>query len=105
LVDNKLVLMDELHTSDSSRFWIKETYKQRIAEGKEPENFDKEFLRLWYTERGYKGEGKPPKMPEDLIVAAAQRYIAVYEKITGEKFNVFTYPIEERIKKNLQKYA
>lgn len=100
----KLMLMDEIHTPDSSRFWIKKTYKERIENGLEPENFDKEFLRLWYAKRGYKGDGPPPLMEEDLIVQTAQRYISVYEKITGKKFQAFEYPIEERIKKNLQKY-
>lgn len=103
LHNGKVTLIDEIHTPDSSRFWIKKTYKERIAKGLEPENFDKEFLRLWYAERGYKGDGKPPKMSEDLIVQTSQRYIAIYEKLTGQKFKPFAYPIEKRIIKNLQK--
>lgn len=100
----KLMLMDEIHTPDSSRFWIKKTYKERFEKGLEPENFDKEFLRLWYAKRGYKGDGTPPPMTEDLIVMTAKRYMAVYEKITGKKFQIFEYPIEERIKKFLKEY-
>lgn len=103
LFDGKLILVDEIHTPDSSRFWIADTYEKRIAQNKEPENFDKEFLRLWYAKKGYRGEGKPPKMSEQLITDLAQRYIAVYEKITGKKFESFTYPIEKRIKENLKK--
>lgn len=103
LYDGKLTLIDEIHTPDSSRFWIADTYEERIAKGLEPENFDKEFLRLWYAQRGYKGDGKPPKMTDELIVQTAQRYIAVYEKITGEKFKAFEYPVEDRIKRNLKK--
>ncbi|HEX8932051.1 MAG TPA: phosphoribosylaminoimidazolesuccinocarboxamide synthase [Patescibacteria group bacterium] len=105
LHDGKLMLIDEIHTPDSSRFWVADTYKKRVAKGLEPENFDKEFLRLWYAERGYKGEGKPPKMSDELIVKTAQRYIAIYEKITGEKFQTFAYPIENRIKRNLKKHG
>lgn len=102
LIDGKLVLMDEMHTPDSSRFWIKKTYKQRIKKGLEPENFDKEFLRLWYADKGYKGDGKPPKMTDDLIVSLAKRYIAVYEILTGNTFKAFQYPITDRIKRNIQ---
>jgi phosphoribosylaminoimidazole-succinocarboxamide synthase len=97
LYKGKLMLIDEIHTPDSSRFWVKKTYSQRIAKGLEPENFDKEFLRLWYAQRGFRGDGKPPVMSKDLIVALAKRYIAVYEKITGKTFRAFTYPIEKRI--------
>lgn len=101
--DGKLMLIDEMHTPDSSRFWIADTYEERLAKGMEPENFDKEFLRLWYAEKGYKGNGTPPPMSEELIIQTAQRYIAVYEKLTGQTFEPFNYPIEERIKENLTK--
>lgn len=101
----KLMLMDEIHTPDSSRFWVAKTYSSRFKKGQEPENFDKEFLRLWYAKRGYRGDGAAPKMSKELIVALSKRYIAVYEKITGKKFKAFTYPIEKRIKENVQKYV
>jgi len=104
LYKGKLTLIDEIHTPDSSRFWIAKTYKSRWQKGLEPENFDKEFLRLWYAKRGYRGDGTPPKMSKDLIVALAQRYIGVYEKLTGKKFKAYQYPIESRIKKSLKKY-
>ncbi len=103
LYKGKLTLIDEIHTPDSSRFWVAKTYKERFNKGLEPENFDKDFLRLWYVKRGYRGDGKPPRMAKELIVALAQRYIAVYEKLTGRKFQSFTYPIEERIIKNLER--
>lgn len=104
LSDGKLTLIDEIHTPDSSRFWVKETYESRFKKGEEPENYDKEFLRLWYVDKGYKGTGNPPEMSEELIVALANRYIDVYEKITGQKFLVYNYPIEERIKQNIKKF-
>lgn len=103
LYKGKLTLIDEIHTPDSSRFWIAKTYESRLKKGLEPENFDKEFLRLWYVERGYRGDGPPPKMSNELIVAVAKRYIGVYEKLTGKKFKAFKYPIEERVSNNLQK--
>ncbi len=104
LYKNKLILIDEIHTPDSSRFWIKKTYKERIAKGLEPENFDKEFLRLWYAERGYKGDGKPPPMPESLVKKVSKRYIDVYKKITGKPFHpTKSTDIEKCIRHNLQK--
>lgn len=102
LLDRKLILIDEIHTPDSSRFWVKKTYLERFKKGQEPENFDKEFLRIWYVDHGYKGEGKPPTMPVSLQKAVSERYIKIYEKITGKKFKTFDYPIEERIFRNLQ---
>ena len=80
-----------------------DTYEKRFKKGLEPENFDKEFLRLWYAKKGYKGDGTPPPMSKELIVSLAQRYIGVYEKITGKKFKPFVYPIKERIIRNLKK--
>jgi phosphoribosylaminoimidazole-succinocarboxamide synthase len=103
LLDGKLVLIDEIHTPDSSRFWIADTYKERFDKGLEPGNFDKEFFRLWYAERGYRGDGIPPKMPDDLVVQITTRYIQIYEKLTGKQFDLFPYPIESRIKQNLEK--
>lgn len=101
LYNNKLILIDEIHTPDSSRFWIEKTYEKMLKQGKEPDNFDKEFLRLWYSNHGYLGEGKPPKMPKELAVALSQRYIKTYEMLTDKKFEAFKYPIEEKIEKNL----
>ncbi len=99
-----LLLMDEIHTPDSSRFWIAKTYQDRLKKGLEPENFDKEFLRLWYAKKGYRGDGPPPKMSKQLIIDLAKRYMSVYEKITGKKFKAFKYPIEQRVSKNILDY-
>lgn len=98
LVDGKLTLIDEIHTPDSSRYWIADTW----GKGKEPENFDKEFLRKWYAKQGYRGEGTPPTMPEEFRAQVAARYIAAYEKLTGRTFEPAALPAVDRIKKNLQ---
>lgn len=103
LFNGKLMLIDEIHTPDSSRFWVKSTYKQRIKKGMEPENFDKEFLRIWFKNQGYSGDGKPPKMPDDFITKVSERYQTIFEKITKKKFTASDYPVNERIIKNLQK--
>ncbi len=97
LVHGRVTLIDELHTPDSSRYWIANTYRP----GAEPQNFDKEFLRKWFAERGCRGDGRPPQMPADFIAQVAARYIAAYEKLTGETFMPGTQPVPSRIKRNL----
>jgi phosphoribosylaminoimidazole-succinocarboxamide synthase len=102
----EILLIDEIHTPDSSRYWLKETYQERIAKNQEPENIDKEFLRLWFKEHcdPYKDEVLP-KAPKELVVELSHRYIRLYEMITGMDFEVDTsMPIRERMVKNLKKY-
>lgn len=101
LHNNELMLIDEIHTPDSSRFWIKKTYKKRLSSGEEPENFDKEFLRLWFKKQGYSGDGKPPKMPAAFITKVSKRYMQIYEKITGKKIVIDKTPTVKRIKQNI----
>lgn len=101
LLNGELTLIDEIHTPDSSRFWVKDTYEERVENGEEPENFDKEFLRRWYKDQGYMGDGEPPAMSQQLILDLSKIYIAIYEKITGQTFREYPYPIENRIKSNL----
>ncbi len=105
LYENKLVLIDEIHTPDSSRFWVKKTYKERLKKGQEPENFDKEFIRLWFKEKGYTGEGTAPKMPDDFVVKVSERYQKIYEMITGKKFKGdISGEVGKRVVKNLKNY-
>ena len=101
--DGTVMLIDEVHTPDSSRFWKADGYAGRFAAGEEPENFDKEFVRIAYAERGYRGDGEPPAMPDDLWAAASQRYIAIYEMLTGLAFQPASYPVEPRLVENLRK--
>jgi phosphoribosylaminoimidazole-succinocarboxamide synthase len=101
--DGKVMLIDEIHTPDSSRFWKADSYAARFAAGEEPENFDKEIVRLAYAEKGYRGDGEPPAVPDDLWVAAANRYISIYEMLTGRAFEPAPYPAEPRILENLKR--
>ena len=101
--DGRVLLIDEVHTPDSSRFWKAESYPVRFAAGEEPENFDKEFVRLAYAEQGYRGDGEPPVMPADLWVAASQRYIGIYELLTGQDFQPGAYPVAPRLLANLRR--
>lgn len=100
--DGSILLIDEVHTPDSSRFWKADSYEARVAAGQEPENFDKEFVRLAYAEQGYRGDGVPPAMPATLWAAASQRYIAIYEMLTGRAFAPAAYPVGPRLTANLK---
>lgn len=100
--EGRPMLIDEVHTPDSSRFWRLESYAERLAAGLEPENFDKEFIRLWYAERGYRGDGDPPPWPTELAVQASLRYIRVYEMLTGQTFVPGAYPAGPRIQAALE---
>ncbi len=85
--DGVMMLIDEIHTPDSSRYWFAEDYEARLAEGKEPRSLDKEYLRRWMAENhDYRGEGPPPKLPDEVRVEAAKRYIEIYELVTGKTF-------------------
>ena len=101
--DDAVILIDEVHTPDSSRFWREETYIDHFASGVEPENFDKEFVRIAYAEKGYRGDGEVPNMPAELWASASERYITIYEMLTGETLNAGSYPIETRLVENLKK--
>lgn len=100
--DGRIMVIDEIHTPDSSRFWKADTYPQLFEAGLEPENFDKEFVRIAYAERGYRGEGVPPEMPEALWNSVSQRYIKIYEMLTGQEFIAGEYPVEPRLVNNLR---
>jgi len=101
--DGSVILIDEVHTPDSSRFWRDETYADRFVSGIEPESFDKELVRIAYADKGYRGDGEPPVMPTELWASASERYITIYEMLTGETFNAGSYPIESRLVENLKK--
>jgi len=100
-----IVLIDEIHTPDSSRYWLKNTYHERFNAGLEPQNIDKEFLRLWFRENCDPYTDKElPEAPDDLVVELSSRYIQLYEMITGLDFEINSQvPIENRITENLRK--
>jgi len=105
--DGKIALIDEIHTPDSSRYWIAETYEERMATGQEPQNIDKEFLRLWFVDNcdPYNDETLPDA-PEELVAELSSRYIYLYESITGNEFPFpdTNKPVLERILENLNGY-
>ena len=103
--DGVIRLIDEIHTPDSSRYWIAKTYNKRIALGQEPQNIDKEFLRLWFVKNCDPYNDKIlPEAPEELTVELSSRYIYLYETITGELFPFpdSGTPINKRIIEKIQ---
>ncbi|OVA15264.1 SAICAR synthetase [Macleaya cordata] len=102
--DGTIYLIDEVHTPDSSRYWIANSYEERFQNGLEPENVDKEFLRLWFKDHCNPYEDKVlPDAPEELVCELAWRYIFLYETITKSKFEVpvAEEPIHDRISQNV----
>ena len=96
--EGQIRLIDEIHTPDSSRYWIADSYEQRVAQNREPDMIDKEFFRLWFRERcdPYKDEVLPTP-PADLIAELASRYIQLFERITGEPFTPDIRPLNETV--------
>jgi len=101
----RITLADEIHTPDSSRYWIKETYADRHARGEEPESLDKEFLRLWLREKGI-SDDNIPELDDDIRIQVAERYIDLCERITGQEFvpEVGDIPVQERIEQRIAEY-
>ncbi len=102
----QLVLADEIHTPDSSRYWLASSYDQRFAKGEAPETLDKDFIRNWVAKRCDPYKDPIPPIPKEVMIEAAKVYISLYEKITGAKFALPDpdQPVLERIRKNLRKY-
>lgn len=99
--DGKLVVIDEIHTPDSSRFWFSSSYEVRMREGAEPESFDKEYVRRWLSSQGYRGDGEPPPLPDEIRIEAARRYVEACERVMGSPFEANLEPPDERMRRNL----
>ncbi len=105
--NGKIYLIDEIHTPDSSRYFYAEGYKERLAKGEAQKQLSKEFVRQWLIENGFQGkEGQVvPEMSDEFITQVSERYIELYEKITGEKFvRSETEDVMTRIEKNIHKF-
>lgn len=100
-VDGNLMLIDEVHTPDSSRYWIASSFVDRYMAGLEPESTDKEIIRRALAEAGYSGDGTPPLLDETVWAETSRRYIDTYEILTGTAFVPGDMPIADRIQRNL----
>ncbi len=101
--DGELILIDEVHTPDSSRWWVAESYEARLAEGEEPESLDKEVVRRAFAAIGYRGDGPVPSVDADVWTATTRRYVSAYERLIGTAFEPGDYPVADRLVANLQK--
>ncbi len=95
--DGGLLLIDEMHTPDSSRYWVADSYEERLAAGDEPESLDKEVVRRALLAAGYRGDGAPPVLPAEVWSETTRRYIQAYERLTGTPFEPGAYPVAPRI--------
>ena len=100
--DGTLLLIDEAHTPDSSRFWEAGTYESRLAAGEEPESLDKEDVRRALQASGYAGDGEPPELGDAVWQATSERYVRAYERITGQPFVPGEQPVAARLERNLR---
>jgi phosphoribosylaminoimidazole-succinocarboxamide synthase len=104
--DGNILLADEIHTPDSSRYWFAGTYGRRFAAGETPESFDKDFVRRWVGDRCDPYRDPIPLIPREVIAEAARIYISVFETITGNGFSSagLEIPVLDRIRQNLRPY-
>lgn len=99
--DGKIIVIDEIHTPDSSRFWYQDSYQEKFETGGDPESFDKEYVRRWLADQGFTGDGNIPLLPDDVRIEASKRYIQACEQICGEKFVPDLSGPNDRMQKNL----
>jgi phosphoribosylaminoimidazole-succinocarboxamide synthase len=104
--DGGIVLADEIHTPDSSRYWFRGSYDERFAAGAAPESFDKDFVRSWVVARCDPYQDEVPEIPRDIVLEAARVYISVFETIAGKEFPLPdpSVPVLERIRANLARF-
>jgi phosphoribosylaminoimidazole-succinocarboxamide synthase len=100
-LNGQLVVSDEVHTPDSSRYWFADTYQELFKAGKDQRKIDKEYVREWLVSQGFRGDGQPPALTDEVRVEAARRYIQAYETVTGLEFKVTDEPVIGRIEKAL----
>jgi len=106
-VDGRIILIDEAHTPDSSRYFYAEGYDAYVSgqAAETPRNLSKEFLRQWLLERGFDGQGQPPEMPDEFVREVSERYIELYENLTGQKFaRTDSADLMQRIETNVLHY-
>ena len=97
LYDGELILVDEIHTPDSSRYWYRDTYQELFERGEPQRKLDKEYLRQWLIGKGFMGDGEIPEIPDEVRVEVAWRYIKAYETVTGEAFRPESGGVEEEV--------
>ena len=102
LVDGELIVIDEIHTPDSSRYWVKDEYETRFNNGKSQLMLDKENIRQWLINKGFSGEGTPPELDDEIRILLSDKYIELYKILTGNDFNPSVGDVSNRIQNNLK---
>ena len=104
--DGRIVLADEIHTPDSSRYWLASSYPERFERGERPESFDKDFVRAWVAARCDPYRDPIPAIPDELVLQTAEVYVRAFETITGQAFSppARDEPVLQRIRRNLQSF-
>jgi phosphoribosylaminoimidazole-succinocarboxamide synthase len=102
IVDGELIVIDEIHTPDSSRYWIASEYKERFNSVKNQKMLDKENIRQWLIERGFSGEGTPPALTDEIRITLAEQYVELYNQLTGQDFIPEVGDVKNRIENNLE---
>ena len=101
MYDGELIVIDEIHTPDSSRYWIKDEYEDRFKKGVPQLMLDKENIRQWLIDKNFSGEGTPPDLSDDIRTLLAEKYIELFERLTGNSFVPATGNVKDRITENL----
>ena len=102
IVDGELIVIDEIHTPDSSRYWVAKEYESRFNNSESQLMLDKENIRQWLIEKGFSGEGVPPELSDEIRTILAERYVELYHTLTGKRFNPKVGDVKSRIIKNLE---
>ena len=104
IYEGELIVIDEIHTPDSSRYWVASEYEERFKNSKPQKMLDKENIRQWLIDKGFKGEGTPPKLTDDIRTLLAEKYIELYKALLGKDFIPEVGDVSSRIKDNLSKH-
>ena len=86
--EGELIVIDEIHTADSSRYWVAEEYQARFEAGESQRMLDKENIRQWLIGQGYQGEGEPPHIPDEVRLDLAETYAELHDRLLGRPFEV-----------------
>ena len=102
LVDGELIVIDEIHTPDSSRYWIESEYEKRFDAGEDQLMLDKENMRQWLISKGFSGEGTPPELEDDIRILLSEKYMELYKILTGKDFIPSSGDVSNRIQNNIK---
>ena len=102
MIGDELYVIDEIHTPDSSRYWIADEYESRFSAENDQLMLDKENIRQWLIKQGFSGEGTPPKLTDEIRILLSEKYMELYKVLTGDDFNPSLGDVNTRIINNLK---